>query len=451
MDLALFGYNLLVSTVGYGAFKLLQLSNGFRCEATFWEGRLGVYGPDHADLKTERPRFWFHAASIGEVTGSVATVHLLRQRCPSATIWLTVGTPQGLRFAHEQLGDIATVLPFPLDFPWVLKRAMQTFQPDLYVALESEFWPSLFGFLRRYQVPAVLLNGKLSRKSARRYAFLRPLYQPIFQQFRWLAMHSPADREHALLLGAAPERVHVLGSAKYDCLLTRTLKGNQTGWQRILRLEPDTVVLVGGSLRRSECTALLHVFQQLSETVPHLVGIFAPRHLHRLPTMIEWLRERQIPFQLLSHLKQAEQIREAQVILVDQMGVLFDLYALGHLIFCGGTLEPIGGHNILEPVAWGKPVFYGPHLESVKEEHTLLQGAGGGRLVPDATALLQEWRHWAGNIPELMAHGERAKEVIQKLGGVAEKQVDLMLASLYGANRSRCQGATPSERELFNR
>jgi 3-deoxy-D-manno-octulosonic-acid transferase len=437
LDLALFGYNLLVSTVGYGAFKLLQVSDGFKRDALFWKGRLGGYGPDHYDLKTGRPRFWFHAASIGEVTGAVATVHSLRRRCPASIIWLTVGTPQGLHFAHEQLGDIATVLPFPLDFPWVLKRAVQTLQPDLYVALESEFWPGLFGLLRQCRVPAVLLNGKLSRRSARRYACLRPLFQPIFQQFRWLAMHSPADREGALLLGAPPERVQVLGSAKYDCLLTRTLKGNQTDWRRILRLEPDTPVLMGGSLRRSECITLLHIFQQLGETVPQLVGIFAPRHLHRLPAMMEWLRERQVPFQLLSHLRRREQIREARVILVDQMGVLFDLYALGHLIFCGGTLEPIGGHNILEPVAWGKPVFYGPHLESVKEEHNLLQGAGGGRTVVDATALLQEWRHWVGNLPELMGYGEKAREAIQKLGGVAEKQVDLLMASLYGANRSK--------------
>jgi 3-deoxy-D-manno-octulosonic-acid transferase len=423
-----------MSTVGYGAFNVLRLSEGFKREAPFWEGRLGVYGPSRSSILTGKPRFWFHAASIGEVTGAVATLHLLRRRCPSASICLTVGTPQGLRFAREQLGDTATVLPFPLDFPWVLKRAMDALQPDLYVALESEFWPSLFGFLRRYQVPAVLLNGRLSRRSARRYALLRPLYRPIFQQFRWLAMHSPADRERALLLGAAPERVQVLGSAKYDRLLTRTLQGNQTYWRRILRLQPDTLVLVGGSLRRSECTTLLHIFQQLSATLPRLLGIFAPRHLHRLPSMIEWLRARQIPFQLLSNLRQEGQVREASVILVDQMGVLFDLYALGHLIFCGGTLEPIGGHNILEPAVWGKPVFYGPHLESVEEEHTLLQNSGGGRLVPDASALLQEWRHWAGNLSELMALGERARGVIQELGGVAEKQVDLLLASLHNAN-----------------
>jgi 3-deoxy-D-manno-octulosonic-acid transferase len=193
--------------------------------------------------------------------------------------------------------------------------------------------------------------------------------------------------------------------------------------------------MVGGSLRGVECTALLQVFAALHRTQPRLVGIFAPRHRQQLPNMAQWLRARDIPFQLLTHLRERRDPRTASVILVDQMGVLFDLYAVGHLIFCGGTLEPVGGHNLLEPAAWGKPVFYGPHLEKVEAERRSLEAAGAGFMVADAQSLKEQWQHWLPQLPLLMARGAAAPQAIQRLGGVASQQVELILTILQDAPR----------------
>jgi 3-deoxy-D-manno-octulosonic-acid transferase len=424
------GYNLLLNILGPAAVALWQRTAAARSEAPFWQGRLGRYRPAPAGSRKGRPRIWFHAASVGEVTGAIATLRAVRRRYPDGALWLSVGTPTGFHFAQEQLGDVAAILPFPLDFPWVLKRALRLLQPELYVALESELWPNLFWLLRRAQIPAVLFNGRISPRSARHYALLRPLYQPIFRQFRWLAMHSGADRERAVSLGAAAERTVVLGSAKYDCLLARTARDTRSWWHERLRLDGATPVMVGGSLRGAECTALLQVFAALQQTQPRLVGIFAPRHREQLPNMAQWLRARRIPFQFLSRLRERREARTASVILVDQMGVLFDLYAVGQLIFCGGTLEPIGGHNLLEPAAWGKPVFYGPHLEKVEAERRSLEAAGAGFMVADAQALTEQWQHWSRELPLLMARGAAAPQAIQRLGGVAGRQVELILSIL---------------------
>jgi 3-deoxy-D-manno-octulosonic-acid transferase len=394
----------------------------------FRDGRLGRYSAQ--SVSGAEPRIWFHAASVGEVTGAVPTIRALGDRLPLATVLLTVSTPQGYHFARAQLPEWVRVLPFPLDLPAVLDRAFRALRPSLYVALESEFWPHLFRILDHDKVPALLLNGRLSRRSAGRYRLLHPLFRPVFKQFRRLAMLSEEDRQNVLDLGVERERTLVLGSSKYDGLLGKVDPRKVLAWRRSLGIPPHLPVVVGGSLRRSECTLLLEIFQALPLTEPPPVGIFVPRHLERIPEMARWLRDRSVPFHLLSRLEKGEEERRASVILVDRIGILFELYGLGDLIFCGGTIEPIGGHNILEPAAWQKPVFYGPHLQKVINEHNILQNFGGSFVAQTGDELRQQWSRWIQDLPALRAHGRRAGEALEKLGGAAARQVELILDTL---------------------
>ena len=430
-------YNLVLNTVGMGVLPFLWSKT--RDEPVFRKGRLGRYDPDVCDEACFRtkdagpaghPRIWFHAASVGEVTGAVPTLYALRDRLPHASILLTVGTPQGFRFARTQLPGWAQVLSFPLDFPWVLDRAFRYLRPDLYVAMESEFWPNMFRFLARRGVPAILLNGRLSNRSARRYRLLNPLFQPVFEQFRSLAMLTEEDRQNALSLGVPHERTLVLGSSKYDGLALRSRLLEPSRWKGILGISTTTPVVIGGSLRKDECVQILEVFRSVHSIEPGVLGIFAPRHMGRIAEMCQWLRGRDIPFHLLSDLEQGKEERRSPVVLVDRIGILFELYALGDLIFCGGTLEPIGGHNIMEPAAWEKPVFYGPHLQKVLYEHTILKELQGSFPIDDARDLAGQWSYWIRRPGELKRHGEKAGEALGKLRGVAAKQVDLITSAL---------------------
>ena len=413
-------------TAGWGLLPLMM--SKARHDVLFSKGRFGYYDQEISQLG--RPRVWFHAASVGEVGGAIPIMHRLHNRLQHSSIFLTVSTPQGFHFARTQLPNWAQVLPFPLDFTQTLERAFKQLQPDIYVALESEFWPNLYHFLERYRVPAVLLNGRLSKQSATIYGFLRPLFQPIFGQFQWLAMHSQEDRRNVLRLGAKPERTIVLGSSKYEGLLTRTQPEKSENWREMLQIRKDTPVMVGGSLRRSECIDLLKVYRRLKEIEPHLTAILAPRHLEQLPNMTNWLDGQNIPFQLLSRLQNNMEKRHASVILVDRIGVLFELYALGDLVFCGGTMTPIGGHNILEPAAWKKTVFYGPHLQKVVCEHRILKTFEGSFVVQNADDLFRSWSYWIKNLPELKEHGTKALLALERLGGVTKKQVELIVSIL---------------------
>lgn len=430
MEPFMLGYNLLLNSVGYGALPYAWSAAGR--DSLFFAGRLGRYDSEE-DPGAGTPRIWFHAVSVGEVTGAVPTLRALRKRLPGASIFLTSGTPQGFRFARTQLAaDRAAVFPFPLDFPWCVKRAMAFIRPDLYATFESEFWPNLFKLLRERNLPALLLNGRLSDRSTGRYRLLRPLFQPIFAQFHHLAMHSDRDRFNAVSLGAAPERTLVSGSSKYDGLTARTRNADTSRWREVLSITGEAPVVVAGSLRRSECTELLRVFDALTRVEPQSIGIFAPRHLERIPEMVRWLRDRGIEHHLLSRIETGEEARDARVVLVDRIGILFDLYALGDLVFCGGTFEPIGGHNILEPSAWGKPVFYGPSLQKVFYEHSTLQRFGGSFPVQNPEDLLEQWKRWIQHLPELELHGRQAREALVSLGGAAAKHVDLIMQSLSG-------------------
>ncbi|MGV8073065.1 MAG: 3-deoxy-D-manno-octulosonic acid transferase [Syntrophobacteraceae bacterium] len=419
-------YNLVLSTAGYGVLKILSYK--MPEDQIFRKGRSGCYEAD--PFVYGSPRIWFHAASVGEVTGAIPTLYALRDQLNNAAVYLTVGTPQGFRFACSQLPEWVKVFPFPLDFPWVLKRAFRTLRPDLYVSFESEFWPNLFQFLEKRGIPAVLLNGRLSRRSADRYALFKPLFQPIFKQFRRLAMLTEEDRENVLRLGVSPERTLVLGSSKYDGLLTKARPEKEELWRKVLKVSKELPVVVGGSLRGSECTVLLEIFEALKAVEPRLVGVFAPRHLERIPEMARWLEDRGVPFQLLSRIEEQKEAREASIVLVDRIGILLELYSLGDLIFCGGTIEPIGGHNILEPAAWNKPVFYGPHVEKVFEEHKALQKVQGSFEVRDSKELLGLWSRWIKHYPDLALHGENAGLALKKLCGVTEKQVELIMNCL---------------------
>jgi 3-deoxy-D-manno-octulosonic-acid transferase len=146
--------------------------------------------------------------------------------------------------------------------------------------------------------------------------------------------------------------------------------------------------------------------------------------------MCEWLSKEKIAYDLLTDLEKGVRARTAPVVLIDRIGVLFEIYSVGDLIFCGGTLEPVGGHNILEPAAWSKPVFYGPHLKKIPHEHRILRDFKGSFRVLDAEDLLFQWKKWINDLDGLKEHGKNAGSALVSLRGVVERQVELILESL---------------------
>jgi 3-deoxy-D-manno-octulosonic-acid transferase len=205
--------------------------------------------------------------------------------------------------------------------------------------------------------------------------------------------------------------------------------------KRKLQLQSGQPVLVAGSIRDQELSWLPEIYGELLREKADLVGIFAPRHLNRLGRLEAWLKQHGLEFQRLSSLLNGSEKRMTAAILVDGVGELFNLYGLGDLIFCGGSLVPLGGQNILEPAAWGKPVFYGPYMDNFLEASQLLETAGCGIMVQDRDELLAKLRHFLTNPAALKAMGNNGRAAMSDRDQIAVRQAELVRQVLDGGEQ----------------
>lgn len=396
---------------------------------TYWRERLGSYANQIPDRRHPGPLLWVHAVSVGEVGVAATLIHTLDQMHPGLNVVLSTSTPQGLNFARNRLSRRAACICFPVDFIVSVHRALRRIQPDLIVCLETELWPNFLGQAHRLGIPTFLLNGRISEKSSRHYRKIRPLLEPTLRRFRALAMISAADARRIVAMGAPASRVVVTGNMKGAGLVEQADPGRLAPLRERLGLGGQPV-LVAGSIRAQELSWLPEIYAELVQVKPGLVGIFAPRHLHRIPRLEEWLQRRGLEFQHYSRLAAGREARRAGIILVDQIGALFDLYGLADLVFCGGSLAPLGGQNILEPAAWGKAVFYGGHMDNFVEEHGLLEKAGAGIMVQDRYELLDQLRYYSNRLDELEQRGGRGRKALRERHQVARRQAEVILAAL---------------------
>ncbi len=320
-------------------------------------------------------RIWLHAASVGEiqVAGNIIT-ELERQG--TAHFFLTVMTEQGRLVAEKRFSGRVTCLMAPLDVPYLVRRVIARIQPDIFICVETELWPALLNTVRVSGIRMALINGRISSRSFCRYRRISGLMQRLLRGFRAVVVITPADGERFVALGAPEERVRVSGNSKYTSAPDERA-GMRERYREQLNLSPTDRVFICGSTRSGEEELLLPVYQKLrSEFDTRLVWILAPRHLQRLGGLQEFFGKNELPTALFSECVQGKQ--SADIILVDCMGELADLYAAGDFNFCGGSLVKKGGHNIMEIVRWGLPVYFGPFMQDFSDAVEMVLPAGVG-------------------------------------------------------------------------
>ena len=401
-------------------------------KANRWQQRLGFHSQETIHSLHRRPLIWIHAVSVGEVGVASTLIQALEQVKPGLGIVVSTTTPHGQELAKEKLTRRVTCIYFPLDFITSVRRALRSIKPDVIVCLETELWPNFLGEANRLGIPALLLNGRISPRSFRHYRKISFLMKPLLNSFAALAMSSEDDAKRVVDLGAPATKVLVTGNMKGAGLVEQTNSNKIEDLRRRLKLQSGEPVFVAGSIRERELFWLPEIFSRLLGKRPDLVGIFAPRHLKRIGRLASWFEQHGLEFQPLSSLMNGSQARKANVILVDGVGMLFDLYGLGDLIFCGGSLIPLGGQNILEPVAWGKPVFYGPHMDNFHEASQFLESAGCGVRVRDRDELLSQLRYFLANPEELNGMGSKGQTVIRNRKQIALDQAKIVKEVLDG-------------------
>ncbi|MFB0506132.1 MAG: 3-deoxy-D-manno-octulosonic acid transferase [Thermodesulfobacteriota bacterium] len=369
----LFTLGLILSSPFF-AYKIITTSHYRRGLSQ----RLGICNKGvYQEVANERP-LWIHAASVGEVLGSLPIIDGIRQNNPELPILLSTMTATGNEMAKKRASSMRAITFFPLDHPWVVRRTISLVNPRAFLMAETEIWPNFLMELERRKIPVMLFNGRISTRSFQWYKRFRFFFTSPLASISAFCMQSSLDAQRIIEMGANPQRVTVSGNVKFDQPPPVITQKEKETLLQTLDLHEGQPILIAGSTRRGEEEFMLRVLQRLAPDYPDLVLILAPRYLDRVGEVEVLLKRQKIPWKRKSQLQGKGKREGAVVIILDTMGELSKLYSIGTLIFVGGSLVRVGGHNILEPLFFKKPVFFGPFMDHFREisDEVLRRGAG---------------------------------------------------------------------------
>ena len=389
-----------------------------------WRERFGFI---ESTEETGRPLIWIHAVSVGEVQAAAALIKALRSLTREPVIRLSTTTDTGGEAARKLALPDCRVFTFPLDAFGSPGRAVRRLKPDLVIIMETELWPNFIKSARAFGARLMLANGRISERSVGRYRRARFLFKHVLDCLDLLAMIRPEDAERIRSLGARPERVRVLGNAKYDLLFDRLDPQKTRDLALTLGLDGHPV-MVAGSTREGEEVQVLDAYQRLAREFPRLKLVLAPRHVQRAKEIESLARSRGLSVARRSGAGRPEPVPD--VTLIDVMGDLFYLYGLAAVVFIGGSLAPLGGHNPLEAAVWGKPVLFGPHMSNFLDARDLLRHADACRTVSDSDELYQRARELLAAPDRAGAMGARGRRAVAEHQGASLRMAEMAMELL---------------------
>ncbi len=312
---------------------------------------------------------WIHAVSVGEALTARALAADLKARYPRLRLFLSTTTIAGQQVARRNVSNVDAVFYLPFDWTFIVRRTLNLVRPRIFIMMETEIWPNLLRACRKRGVKTVLINGRISSRSYPRYRLIRPFFRRVLSDVDRFCMQSEESARRLVDLGADQARVTVTGSLKFDSLELPGTTAHGKPRERVLRffrLGPNRTVVVAGSTLRGEEAAVLRAFKRIKSTMPSALAVLAPRQPERfseverlaLDAGFATVRRTDLPID-------AEP--RADVVVLDSIGELAQLYQLATAVFVGGSLVDHGGHNILEPAVFGKPIVFGPHMQNFKE------------------------------------------------------------------------------------
>jgi len=386
--------------------------------------RLG-FGLPAATVETRRRRVIVHGVSVGEVKAASSIVASLREERPDLEVVISTTTATGSEVARRTYPDLQ-VVRFPFDFAFVVRRFLRRIAPVAVVLIELEVWPNFLRAANRSGVPIAVANGRITERSFPRYLRFRKL-MPQFQRISLFCVQDEVYARRFEELSNDLDRILVTGNVKADSLHLGRLD-LQPELVRHLGGKPGQLVLVVGSTHDPEERLVAEAWR---EHAPESRLILVPRHPGRVPAICRELAELGLPAQRLTFLREGLEAADPSLpVIVDTIGELENVYSLADLVFVGGSLIPLGGHNMLEPAAQGLPVFYGPHTENFPHEAGLLERAGAG-------IKLAEAQDFGRALAELLSD-EDARSRMARAGLDAVRTQQGATARTVSALRQRC-------------
>ena len=333
-----------------------------------WKQRFG-FVPSSVGRDNTKEVIWLHAVSVGETLAAVPLVRALQEKYPGYRLMVTCMTPTGSERIRAVFGDSVDHCYAPYDMPDALTRFFNRVNPKMLIIMETELWPNTIAACHKRNIPVVLANGRLSEKSARAYGRIAPLVRPMLSQLTAVAAQHSDDGARFIDLGLARSALTVTGNIKFDLNLSQTVRDKAQNLSGEWRGESQRPVLLVASTHRGEDEIILDAFSQIKAEIQNLLLVLVPRHPERFNSVADLCTSRGFS---LARRSSDDPVAGADILLGDTMGELMSFYGACDIAFVGGSLVATGGHNMIEPAAWGVPVLSGPHLFNFTEASRLL-------------------------------------------------------------------------------
>ncbi|HKY21641.1 MAG TPA: 3-deoxy-D-manno-octulosonic acid transferase [Vicinamibacterales bacterium] len=385
---------------------------------------------------------WIHAVSVGEALTVRALISDLKGRYPSLRIFLSTTTMAGQEVARRNVQDVDAVFYFPFDLSFIVRRTLRLVRPRLFVMMETEIWPNLLHECKRMKVATVMVNGRISSRSYPRYRLVRPFFRKVLADVDKFCMQGEESARRLIDIGADPARVTVTGSLKFDSMdAPGALAVEGRGQNRVLRyfrMTSGRPVIVAGSTMREEEQIVLQAFRRIKSSVGSAVNpllVIAPRNPERFGEVTQLVKNQAFVTVRRSDLPIDAEPR-AEVVILDTIGELAQVYQIATAVFVGGSLVDGGGHNILEPAVFGKPIVFGPHMQNFKEIAGAFVAHGAGIQVQNARELEDALLALLTDPVRRARLGAAARALVESNRGAKDKSLAVIAQLLPLRNRS---------------
>jgi len=363
------------------------------------------------------PGIWVHAVSVGEVQAAAPLINTLLARYPGLPMVLTTGTATGRARARALFKGKVDIRFLPVDLPGSVRRFFARVQPRLAIVLETEIWPNLYHRCGRLGIPLVMASARISPKSVNSYRRMVALFRQALSNGIFIAAQSREDAERFCSIGSSPERTHVVGNIKFDFSLPANIETQGAALRRLLGM--DRPVWVAGSTHAKEEDVLIAAHRQIRARYAQALLVLVPRHPPRFEEVAASLAQQGVKY--VTRSSGAGTSGDTEVFLVDTLGELLSFYAAADVAFVGGTLVPIGGHNLLEPAALGLPVLAGPNNFNSADIARLLVECGAVRIVHDPAELAAAVGELLANPTARSAMGARGRKAVEDNRGAVAR------------------------------
>ena len=376
---------------------------------------------------SDGPCVWVHGVSVGEVKSAARLVESISAAIPGVEVIISATTDTGYRVARDRYPG-RRVEFYPPDVSWIVARALDRLRPDLIVLVESEFWPNFLAAVVERGIPVVLVNGRMSARSASRFRRIVPLARLIKGALTSVCAQLPIYAERFQSLGIPADRIAVTGNLKFDNVPLVEDRGRSDEYARLLgraSANPPPL-LVAGSTHPGEERALARVIRTIRASGRPLSAVVAPRHPARADAAEHDLRREGLDVVRRTRLTGDEPPRPEAVVLLDSVGELEAVYSLADVVFVGGSLIRHGGQSMMEPASLGKPVLVGPHIFNFRGEVDLLVSAAGIAVVADEQEMLLTLTRWLERPHEARAIGEAGRAAILASKGATARTIEVL-------------------------